>query len=92
MTTRPREEAGTFDNGMHMYLDLLTNTALLDPQVWASADTWTNSDTVASAVEFAAKKKKKSSSGLLIGGICCLVVVALIVGGIYLLTQRKKQQ
>ncbi|MEV4124808.1 hypothetical protein AB0L63_09640 [Nocardia sp. NPDC051990] len=77
--------------GMHMYLDLLTNTALLDPQVWASADTWTNSDTVASAVEFAAKKKK-SSSGLLIGGICCLVIVALIVGGIYLLTRRKKQQ
>lgn len=75
-----------------MYLDVLTNATLLDPQVWASADAWTSSDTLASAMEYAAKKKKKSSSGLIIGGICCLVVVVLIGVGIYLLTQRKKQQ
>jgi ABC-type multidrug transport system permease subunit len=70
-----------------MYLDLLTNAALLDHSVWASPDTWS------ATAELAAKKKRKGGNGgLIFGGICCLLVVVAIIVGIYLLTQRKNKQ
>ncbi|MFD3595412.1 hypothetical protein ACFWU5_22030 [Nocardia sp. NPDC058640] len=71
----------------HMYLDLLTTAALVDPHVFI--DTVASSDAVNATTDLLAKKKK-SNKGMLIGGICCLVVVVLIVGGIYLMKNKKK--
>ncbi|MFI9507653.1 hypothetical protein [Nocardia sp. NPDC052566] len=69
-----------------MYVDLLTNTSLLDPSVW------TSSDVLSAAVDYQAKKRKGGSGLFIIGGLCCLLVIVGIVGIIYLLTKRKNQQ
>ncbi|GAB0101110.1 hypothetical protein JMUB6875_00740 [Nocardia sp. JMUB6875] len=73
---------------MH-YLDLMTQSTLLDHHVWTNPDTWT------AALENSAAKRssrRRGGSFWIFAAVCCIGIIALVLGIVYLMTNRRKRQ
>lgn len=72
---------------MH-FLDLMTQSTLLDPHVWAHPDTWS-----AAIDNTAARRTSSSRRGggfWIFAAVCCIGVIALVLGIVYLMTNRRR--
>lgn len=71
---------------MH-YLDLMTQTTLLDHHVWTHPDTW-NAALENTAARYSSRRRGMGFWGF--AAVCCVLVVALVLGIVYLMTKRRR--